>query len=214
MSPMANRRTPSEFSRSGRELFGERSRFPYSTCIPNGFAGDVNLENRLQKAARNIPQPQQMRAYSTTSRSSNALRDSRHSRRAPLMSFTRSYATQTTNPNPPYGKPFAISRRQLSTSFSSRFRLQEQLQSNPIKSCPYRYACKSIGDAKLFLIMLRGERLHRPRYGMFPCTRVCDDNCKTRFMQKGVRADCDISISFDQPTQRPSPHGSASCKWS
>ncbi|KAF6219452.1 hypothetical protein HO133_003918 [Letharia lupina] len=75
-----------EFGRSGRELFG-----------------DVNLENRLQKAARNIPQQQQMRAYSTTSRSSNALRDSRHSRRTPLMPFTRSYATQTTNPNPPFG---------------------------------------------------------------------------------------------------------------
>lgn len=74
-----------EFGRSGRGLFG-----------------DVNLENRLQRAARTIPQPQQMRAYSTTSRSSNALRDSRHSPRLPLSS-ARSYATQTTNPNPPFG---------------------------------------------------------------------------------------------------------------
>lgn len=72
------------------------------------FAGDVNLENRLQKAARNIPQQQQMRAYSTTSRSSNVLRRSRHSRRTPLMSSTRSYATQTTNPNPPFGTLSAI----------------------------------------------------------------------------------------------------------
>ncbi|CAF9942948.1 MAG: Protein arg-6, mitochondrial [Alectoria fallacina] len=81
-----------EFGRSGRGLFG-----------------DVNLENRLQRAARNIPQQQQqqqqqqMRAYSTTSRSSNALRDSRHSRRIPSIPLTRSYATQTTNPNPPFG---------------------------------------------------------------------------------------------------------------
>ena len=84
---------------------------PGSTSLFNAFAGDVNLENRLQKAARNIPQQQQMRAYSTTSRPSNALRDSRHSQRAPLMTSTRSYATQTTNPNPPYGRLFSIRPR-------------------------------------------------------------------------------------------------------
>ena len=72
-------------------------------------AGDVNLENRLHKAARNIPQQQQMRAYSTRSHSSNSLWSSRPSRRTPLMSSTRSYATQTTNPNPPYGKISAFS---------------------------------------------------------------------------------------------------------
>ena len=77
------------------------------------FAGDVNLENKLQKAARNIPQQQQyqqqqMRAYSTTSHSPNALRKSRQSRRRPLIASTRSYATETTNPNPPFGKPSHI----------------------------------------------------------------------------------------------------------
>lgn len=75
-----------EFGRSGRGLYG-----------------DVNLEDRLQKAARNIPQQQQIRAYSTTSRSSNALRDSRHPRQTHSLSSTRSYATHTTNPNPPFG---------------------------------------------------------------------------------------------------------------
>ena len=81
-----------------------------SGCMIDGFAGDVNLENKLHKAARNIPQQQQyqqqqMRAYSTMSHSQNALRKSRQSRRRPLIASTRSYASETTNPNPPFGKP-------------------------------------------------------------------------------------------------------------
>ena len=84
----------SEFTSHGREMFG-----------------DINLESKLQKAARlamNLPgmsrNAQQARAYSTSVKtiSSNALRDSRHSHQRPAQPALRSYAT-TTNPNPPYG---------------------------------------------------------------------------------------------------------------
>ena len=84
----------SEFTSHGREMFG-----------------DINLESKLQKAARlamNLSgmsqNAQQARAYSTSAKtpSSNVLRDSRHSQRRPAQTASRSYAT-TTNPNPPYG---------------------------------------------------------------------------------------------------------------
>ena len=54
-----------------------------------------------------------MRAYSTKTRSSNALRDSRPSWNTPLVSSTRSYATQTTNPNPPFGRESPIALTSL-----------------------------------------------------------------------------------------------------
>ena len=84
----------SEFTSHGREMFG-----------------DINLESKLQKAARvalNLSgmsrNAEQARAYSTSAKapSSNVLRDSRHSHRRPTQTALRSYAT-TTNPNPPYG---------------------------------------------------------------------------------------------------------------
>lgn len=118
----------------------------------NGFVGDVNLENRLQKAARNIPQPQQMRAYSTTSYASNALRKSRPSRRTPLVSSTRSYATQTTNPNPPFGRLFSINP--LATFYLRLIPLQV-LRTAPIKrhqklplsvSMPIPWILKTVPD--------------------------------------------------------------------
>ena len=107
---LLTRRKSSEFGRSGREIFGKRCPYLGVGYMIHRFAGDVNLENRLHKAARNIPQQQQyqqqqqMRAYSTTSHSQNALQKSRQSRRRPLIASTRSYATETTNPNPPFGK--------------------------------------------------------------------------------------------------------------
>ena len=84
----------SEFTSHGREMFG-----------------DINLESKLQKAARvamNMSgmsrNAEQARAYSTSARapSSSVLRDSRHPQRRPAQTALRSYAT-TTNPNPPYG---------------------------------------------------------------------------------------------------------------
>ena len=85
-----------EFTARGREMFG-----------------DINLESQLQKAARaaasvasNVTggQQQQARAYSTATKGipSNVLRDTRQRRRSGLRT-SRSYATTTTNPNPPYG---------------------------------------------------------------------------------------------------------------
>ncbi|MCJ1453837.1 hypothetical protein MMC28_004186 [Mycoblastus sanguinarius] len=77
-----------EFGKHGRDVFG-----------------DINLENKLQKAARAAANlggsRQQARAYSTASRPSNfsnALRDVRYRQR---RQASRSYAT--TNPNPPFG---------------------------------------------------------------------------------------------------------------
>jgi len=81
----------SEFSQHGREVFG-----------------DINLESKLQKAARAAMSlggsRQQARAYSTAGRAPNALRESRRGHRTKFVTLSRSYATaQTTNPNPPFG---------------------------------------------------------------------------------------------------------------
>ena len=78
-----------EFGKHGRDMFG-----------------DINLESRLQKAAKaamNLgPGVQQARAYSTSSPSrSNVLRAARQSKPRSLAP-SRTYAT-TTNPNPPFG---------------------------------------------------------------------------------------------------------------
>ena len=133
----------------------------------DGFVGDVNLENRLQRAARNIPQPLQMRAYSTTSRSRNALRDSRCSRRTSLMSSTRSYATQTTNPNPPFGRIFT--NRPYPDSF-----ILIPLQAPKItptkrhQKLLLSVSTRILWRFKPFLIMHRRQRLHRTRYETFP----------------------------------------------
>lgn len=80
-----------EFGKHGREMFG-----------------DINLESRLQRAARAAQQVasnvanragmQQARAFSTTA---NALRRERSAARFPVT-MSRGYAT-TTNPNPPLG---------------------------------------------------------------------------------------------------------------
>lgn len=82
-----------EFNKHGREMFG-----------------DINLESKLQKAARSASRIassalqsaglQQARAYSTTSRSSRPSKRSKVAPRTP--SLFRTYAT-TTNPNPPLG---------------------------------------------------------------------------------------------------------------
>lgn len=83
-----------EFARNGRRMFG-----------------DINLESKLQtaaKAAMNMSggaPAQQARAYSTAAPSSvtsNPLRASRHSRRRNIATSSRTYVT-TTNPNPPLG---------------------------------------------------------------------------------------------------------------
>lgn len=90
----------SEFTKHGRDMFG-----------------DINLESRLQKAAKaalnmsgasqRSTQQQQTRAYSTTSRPllkslSYAIRKPRAIGRPAIDGPSRSYAT-TTNPNPPFG---------------------------------------------------------------------------------------------------------------
>ena len=89
-----------EFGKYGRDMFG-----------------DINLESRLQKAARAATSlsgsAQQARAYSTASASfihSNALRSSRQPWRRPIGSSSRTYAT-TTNPNPPLGTKNASSTK-------------------------------------------------------------------------------------------------------
>ena len=81
-----------EFGKHGRDMFG-----------------DINLESRLQKAAKaalNLgPSGQQKRAYTTTSISpsrASVLRNIGQTRTRPLAPLSRTYAT-TTNPNPPYG---------------------------------------------------------------------------------------------------------------
>lgn len=81
-----------EFGKHGRDMFG-----------------DINLESRLQKAARaalNLgPRAQQAGAYSTKSdclNRSNVWRSARQHRIRPLALSSRTYAT-TTNPNPPFG---------------------------------------------------------------------------------------------------------------
>ena len=88
-----------EFSKHGRDMFG-----------------DINLESRIQKAAKAAmdlsgasqrgAQQQQARAYSTSAlagaSASNVLGRSRRSRQSTGMAARRRYAT-TTNPNPPYG---------------------------------------------------------------------------------------------------------------
>ncbi len=81
-----------EFGKHGRDMFG-----------------DINLESRLQKAARaamNLgPRAQQARAYSMKSdclNRSNVWRSARQHRIRPLALSSRNYAT-TTNPNPPFG---------------------------------------------------------------------------------------------------------------
>ena len=82
-----------EFTKHGRTMFG-----------------DINLESKLQRAARLAPNVasavtasaglQQARAYSTQA---NSLRAARSKRRCmQTMPTSRSYAT-TTNPNPPFG---------------------------------------------------------------------------------------------------------------
>ena len=90
----------SEFAKHGRDMFG-----------------DINLESRLQKAAKAAlqmsgaslrgTQQQQARAYSTVAGSalrpsSSILCRSRYPTRRANHGFWRSYAT-TTNPNPPFG---------------------------------------------------------------------------------------------------------------
>ncbi|KAL8777238.1 MAG: hypothetical protein Q9213_007951 [Squamulea squamosa] len=90
-----------EFTKHGRDMFG-----------------DINLESRLQKAAKaalNISganqrstQQQQARAFSTTAKLSSKkftahiFRRSRKAESLAIPSSSRSYAT-TTNPNPPFG---------------------------------------------------------------------------------------------------------------
>lgn len=81
-----------EFSKHGRELFG-----------------DINLESKLNKAARaaldQSSRVQQARAYSTSTQSSpraNLFQRSRQSQRV-IATGSRGYAT-TTNPNPPFGR--------------------------------------------------------------------------------------------------------------
>ena len=79
-----------EFGKHGRDMFG-----------------DINLESRLQKAAKaalNLgPGAQQKRAYATaiSPNRPNVLRNSKQTR-GPLAPPSRTYAT-TTNPNPPFG---------------------------------------------------------------------------------------------------------------
>ena len=81
-----------EFGKHGRAMFG-----------------DINLESRLQKAAKaalNLgPGAQQKRAFTTTSISPsrpNVLRNVRKPQARPFAPTLRTYAT-TTNPNPPFG---------------------------------------------------------------------------------------------------------------
>ncbi|KAL9594525.1 MAG: hypothetical protein Q9219_006989 [cf. Caloplaca sp. 3 TL-2023] len=89
-----------EFTKHGRDMFG-----------------DINLESRLQKAAKaalnvsgagqRATLQQQARAYSTSAReapilSSGPQHSSRHTRRQTYPTVSRCYAT-TTNPNPPLG---------------------------------------------------------------------------------------------------------------
>ena len=220
-----------EFGRSGRELYGERPHCPDSRLVSDLLLGDVNLENRLQKAARKIPQPQQMRAYSTKSRPSNALRDSRHTQRKPTVSSTRSYATQTTNPNPPFGNT------STSTPGHSFFLTNAMAGSkNSSNQTPSKVAligmCKVPEDSRPLLNMIRRQRLHWPRYGIFSCDRSCNcrrqtcSKCVTFFLlsvlpnkakrlnlQPGHRgADCGLTISFDQSSQCSPTHGFAPCK--
>ncbi|KAL8720068.1 MAG: hypothetical protein Q9225_003003 [Loekoesia sp. 1 TL-2023] len=89
----------SEFAKHGRDMFG-----------------DINLESRLQKAAKaalnlsgatqRATHQQQARAYTTStkpiSETSSTLRRSSHPRRRTALTSSRGYAT-TTNPNPPFG---------------------------------------------------------------------------------------------------------------
>lgn len=81
-----------EFGKHGRDLFG-----------------DNNLESRLQKAATAARSSggsmQQARAYSTTNSLSisNGLRRKKQSQRNTFTTLPRTYATTTTNPNPPLG---------------------------------------------------------------------------------------------------------------
>ena len=166
--PIANKRIRSEFGRSGREIFGERSEFLLSTFIINGLIGDVNLENRLQKAARNIPQQQQMRAYSTTSRPSNALRRPKPSRRTPLMSCTRSYATHTTNPNPPYGKTSVIAILAISCLILILLQDPRIARITPHQRLPLSVSVHTPGNVKLPLTIRRRQRLYGSRYETFP----------------------------------------------
>lgn len=198
----------------------------------NGFVGDVNLENRLQKAARNIPQPQQMRAYSTTSHASNALRKSRPSRRTPLVSSTRSYATQTTNPNPPFGRLFSINP--LATFYLRLIRLQV-LRTAPIKrhqklplsvSMPIPWILKDVPDhaqapgvtpGKVWDIPLQFKQqswppdaLQLPKALVFPVSLYLA-RCLKLQCGEGV-ADCEIVISLDQPAQWSSTYGFTSCE--
>ena len=80
-----------EFGRHGRDMFG-----------------DINLESRLQKAARAAmshgPGTPQKRSYSTSNFMSrpSVLRDITFRRVKPITPSSRTYAT-TTNPNPPFG---------------------------------------------------------------------------------------------------------------
>ncbi|KAL8740477.1 MAG: hypothetical protein Q9184_008485, partial [Pyrenodesmia sp. 2 TL-2023] len=98
----------SEFTKHGRDMFG-----------------DINLESRLQKAARaalNVSGASQRstlqhqaRTYSTTSRPvpssfADTLGKIRHPKRLPVSAKSRTYAT-TTNPNPPFGSKNASNSR-------------------------------------------------------------------------------------------------------
>lgn len=81
-----------EFGKHGRDLFG-----------------DNNLESKLQRAATAARSTggsmQQTRTYSTRNllSKSDVLQSARQSQRAPFKTSSRSYATTTTNPNPPLG---------------------------------------------------------------------------------------------------------------
>ena len=188
----------------------------------NGFVGDVNLENRLHKAARNIPQPQQMRAYSTTSHASNALRKSRPSRRTPLVSSARSYATQTTNPNPPFGRFFAINP---SATFYLRLILLQVPRTAPIKrlqKLPLLVSVAMPSRPKSHANRAQAPGVTPGKVGNAPDswthnrgrqTRLkCD---KPRSFLSTIRrrvANCKIIISLDQSSQCTSTYGFTSCE--
>ncbi|KAB8336978.1 hypothetical protein FH972_021282 [Carpinus fangiana] len=85
-----------EFTKNGRSMLG-----------------DINLEAQLQRAAtqhasrirESIPASrQQVRAYTTSARSSPSRPQTITARRFPTPASSRSYSTATTNPNPPLGQ--------------------------------------------------------------------------------------------------------------
>ena len=98
-----------------------------------GMYGDINLESRLQNAAREVlgmesgKAVQQARVYSTSAKSAsfNSLRDHRHSQKRSFRSSSRSYAT-TTNPNPPYGIKNASNSTPARVALIGKFHIVSQ----------------------------------------------------------------------------------------